>query len=202
MRKNLTMDKNKRLLDAVEYLIKQKQAKSYAEISRMLGKSTAYFSDLKNEKFDTTRQFIEDFIREFPSISKEWILLGTGNMLNSNINQHNISGRNVAGSDISGDVFSGNKIVNQNGKILEKKDNRMNDFKSIVQNAINLFKNELEAFHKIQEQKDLYIQNVVEKSYLRNCKNTENISKLIEQQDKIITTNSKMCEAIIELLKK
>lgn len=68
---------NQRLIDVCELLVKGKYARSLAEIARELGKTSQYFTDIKNGKSNYPRKLLDILCEKYPS-SKKYIVFVDG----------------------------------------------------------------------------------------------------------------------------
>jgi phage repressor protein C with HTH and peptisase S24 domain len=73
---------NQRFVEACQSLVAMRKAKSLAEIARLHGKTSQYFTDLKGGKSNYSREFL-DFLSEKFGVNKIWVITGEGYMFDT-----------------------------------------------------------------------------------------------------------------------
>lgn len=72
---------NQRFIDACNYLVEARHVRSLAEIAKMAGKTSQYFTDLKKEKANYSREILDLLNKQF-GINIMWVISGEGEILN------------------------------------------------------------------------------------------------------------------------
>ena len=72
-----------RFKSSVDYLIKKRRIYTASDLAVVLGKQKSYISELLSGKRTMSEQFILDYTKHFPEISRRWLLLGEEPMQNS-----------------------------------------------------------------------------------------------------------------------
>lgn len=70
-----------RFKKSVEYLKKQRRIYNATDLANITGKQKSYISELMTGKRSLSEHFVRDFTSNFPEISMEWLLTGSGDML-------------------------------------------------------------------------------------------------------------------------
>lgn len=73
---------NERFKQAFDYLTERRRIYSAADLSRLLGVTKSYLSEVLNGKRTPSPKFLLSFSQTFPEISSAWLLNGDGRMLN------------------------------------------------------------------------------------------------------------------------
>ena len=71
---------NKNIIAVAEELVNRRYAKSLAEIARICGKTTQYFTDLKSGRAKYSLSFLDVLVDKYP-VNKNFVLTGEGSML-------------------------------------------------------------------------------------------------------------------------
>lgn len=72
---------NENIILVAQELVSRRYAKSLAEIARICGKTTQYFTDLKSGRAKYSLSFLDILAEKFP-INKDFVLTGNGPKLN------------------------------------------------------------------------------------------------------------------------
>ena len=91
------MSDNERLIISCNYLIKNRNARSFAEIAKLCGKTPQYFTDIKANKHIVSRFFLDELCDKFPILNKNWLLTGEGKMLRTDA--HGLMPENLGGDE-------------------------------------------------------------------------------------------------------
>lgn len=76
------MTGNEYIINACKELVKLEYARSLSAIARKCGRTTQYFTDLKNGKATYSREFLEILVEKYP-VNRDYVLTGKGEMLKS-----------------------------------------------------------------------------------------------------------------------
>lgn len=90
------LPQNQRATQVLDYMVDYLNiAASRKELAKVLGYSESMLSLITNEKKPVSEKFLDSVIRVVPTINREWILTGNGNMVNEKA-QTSIFGENPA----------------------------------------------------------------------------------------------------------
>jgi transcriptional regulator with XRE-family HTH domain len=129
---------------------------------------------------------IEKLLNSMQDINAEWLLTGRGEMEKSEIKYN-------SGIALQGGIHESKDIkIMQNGnekvkdELINEKERRIMQYYESLMNETTLFREELNKFHELQIQKDVYIERIIKNSFDRNEKNMERFDKIIEQNQILI----------------
>lgn len=74
------LSENENIILVAQELVSRRYAKSLAEIARICGKTTQYFTDLKSGRAKYSLSFLDTLAKKFP-INKDFVLSGKEPML-------------------------------------------------------------------------------------------------------------------------
>ncbi|MDR1809837.1 MAG: hypothetical protein LBR34_05480 [Prevotella sp.] len=169
-------------------------------MANFLGTSEANIRNYRKDK--EPRMAILVKIAESLEINFDWLLIGKGEMMRKNVSQTITGNRNT-----TGDVVGGDKIIH-GGKdeMLAEKERRLIDihetFISEAQKFREMLRAEMDKFHEVQKEKDVYVERIIKCSYERNRENMQRIDILIEQNKMMIEQNNNLQDTIRFLIDK
>ena len=108
---------------------------SKAEFERRSSLSNGY---LNNFKGSLGANKLENILKAFPEINRDWLLNGEGEMLKTPIIQHNQAGDNINGQSVTISQTETEKlldVINSCHEIIRKKDEQIDKLLTIIGNS-------------------------------------------------------------------
>ena len=93
---------SQRFIEAVNFLLDNRQLRNQAELTAQLGLSKGYVSQIVTGKREPSEQIVRKFANQYPEINIAWLLTGEGEMLTEKTKNQTVI-ENNHGTAINGD---------------------------------------------------------------------------------------------------